>query len=113
MIFKLPARRENRLAGRLGRGGRRPRPCSWSGRPDRRLPGAEQLWFGLRGGGSLVVLLVWIYYSSQILFFGAEFTKVYADRYGKQIKPAADAEPVTTQARAQQGIPKGHPEVRG
>jgi membrane protein len=55
--------------------------------------------------GSLVVLVVWIYYSSQILFFGAEFTQVYANRYGTRIIPAADAEPVT--ARAQQGIPKG------
>lgn len=32
--------------------------------------------------GSLVVLLVWVYYSSQILFFGAEFTQVYAERHG-------------------------------
>ncbi len=41
--------------------------------------------------GSLVVLLVWIYYSAQILFFGAEFTQVYAKRYGSGIKPAKDA----------------------
>lgn len=32
--------------------------------------------------GSLVVLLVWIYYSAQILFFGAELTQVYARRHG-------------------------------
>jgi membrane protein len=32
--------------------------------------------------GSLIVLLLWVYYSSQILFFGAEFTQVYARRYG-------------------------------
>jgi membrane protein len=32
--------------------------------------------------GSLVVILVWVYYSSQILFFGAEFTQVYARQYG-------------------------------
>ncbi len=56
--------------------------------------------------GSLVVLLVWIYYSSQILFFGAEFTKVYADRYGARIEPSSDAEPVTAKSREQQGIPK-------
>lgn len=31
--------------------------------------------------GSLVVLLVWVYYSSQVFFFGAEFTKVYAERF--------------------------------
>lgn len=32
--------------------------------------------------GSLVALLMWVYYSSQLLFFGAEFTHVYARRYG-------------------------------
>ena len=37
--------------------------------------------------GSLVVLLLWIYYSAQILFFGAEFTQVYARRYGSRIVP--------------------------
>ncbi|WP_346290063.1 YihY/virulence factor BrkB family protein [Sphaerothrix gracilis] len=37
--------------------------------------------------GSIVILLAWIYYSAQILFFGAEFTQVYARRYGSQIVP--------------------------
>jgi len=37
--------------------------------------------------GSLVVLLVWVYYSAQILFFGAQFTQVYASRSG--VKPQA------------------------
>lgn len=32
--------------------------------------------------GSFVVLLIWIYYSTQILLFGAEFTEVYANRFG-------------------------------
>ncbi len=41
--------------------------------------------------GSLVVLLVWVYYSSQILLFGAEFTQVYADRYGSHVRPASNA----------------------
>jgi len=31
---------------------------------------------------SLVVILLWVYYSAQILFFGAEFTQVYANMYG-------------------------------
>ncbi len=39
--------------------------------------------------GSLVVLLVWVYYSSQIFFFGAEFTKVYADWREKKNPTAA------------------------
>lgn len=37
--------------------------------------------------GSLVVLLLWIYYSSIILYFGAEFTKAYAVKYGSEINP--------------------------
>jgi membrane protein len=38
--------------------------------------------------GSLAVLLVWIYYSAIILYFGAEFTKAYAIRFGSEIHPA-------------------------
>lgn len=37
--------------------------------------------------GSLVLLLIWIYYSAQILFFGAEFTQVYANKFGSRIVP--------------------------
>lgn len=37
--------------------------------------------------GSLVILLIWIYYSSLILYFGAEFTKAYAIKYGAKIYP--------------------------
>jgi len=36
---------------------------------------------------SLITLLLWVYYSSQILLFGAEFTQVYADRAGREVKP--------------------------
>ena len=36
---------------------------------------------------SLITLLLWVYYSSQILLFGAEFTQVYASRAGRCIKP--------------------------
>ena len=43
--------------------------------------------------GSLIVLLLWVYYSSQILFFGAEFTQVYANRFGSRVAPADDAMP--------------------
>ena len=44
--------------------------------------------------GSLVILLLWIYYSTQILFFGAEITQVYATRYGSGIVPDEHAVPV-------------------
>jgi len=37
--------------------------------------------------GSLVILLLWVYYSSIILYFGAEFTKSYAVKYGAAIHP--------------------------
>jgi membrane protein len=38
--------------------------------------------------GSLVVVLLWVYYSSMILYFGAEFTKAYAMEYGAPIHPS-------------------------
>lgn len=34
--------------------------------------------------GSMIVLLVWIYYSAQVFFFGAEFTHVFAQRHGSR-----------------------------
>ena len=44
--------------------------------------------------GSLVVLLAWVYYSSQIIFLGAEFTQVYAKRFGSKIVPDDHATPI-------------------
>jgi membrane protein len=38
---------------------------------------------------SLVVILLWVYYSAQILFFGAEFIQVYANTYGSRIRSAS------------------------
>jgi len=38
--------------------------------------------------GSLIVILLWIYYTAAILYFGAEFTRAYADFYGVRIQPA-------------------------
>jgi membrane protein len=55
--------------------------------------------------GSFVALLLWLYYTAQILFLGAEFTQVYARAYGSRIEPAPNAVPLTEEARAQQGIP--------
>ena len=46
--------------------------------------------------GSVVVFLLWTFYSSQILFFGAEFTKVYALMRGRQIVPSHNAQAVQT-----------------
>lgn len=53
---------------------------------------ALSLYLGTQGSaygvaGSLVVYLLWIFYSAQILFIGAEFTQVYASRYGQGYRP--------------------------
>ena len=53
--------------------------------------------------GSFVVLLVWVYYSTQILFFGAEITQVYANQFGNRIVPTDNAEPVPAAQRANEG----------
>jgi membrane protein len=37
--------------------------------------------------GSLVILLIWVYYSSAILYFGAEFTRQYVQKKGERIYP--------------------------
>jgi membrane protein len=37
--------------------------------------------------GSLVLVLLWVYYSAQLFFFGAEFTKVYTKKYGSHFVP--------------------------
>jgi membrane protein len=55
--------------------------------------------------GSLLVMLAWVYYSSQILFLGAEFTQVYANRYGKRLRPSRGATFLSEEARIHQGIP--------
>jgi membrane protein len=50
---------------------------------------------------SLAVLLVWINYSAQILFLGAEFTQVYATRYGSQLRLKRRATPRSSERPAQ------------
>jgi membrane protein len=55
--------------------------------------------------GTLLILLLWVYYSAQLLFFGAEFTQVYTNRGRAPAPPSSHARPVTTEARAQQGLP--------
>jgi membrane protein len=55
--------------------------------------------------GSLLVLLAWVYYSAQILFFGAEFTWVYARHHHRRLRPARGAIFLTEEARIRQGIP--------
>ena len=47
---------------------------------------------GYGAAGSLVLILLWVYYSAQILLYGAEFTQVHANRLGERIVPAPDAQ---------------------
>lgn len=63
--------------------------------------------------GSVVLLLLWVYYTSCILFFGAEFTQVYAQDGGRVIAPAANAEQITTADRVRQGMAPAPQPVRG
>jgi membrane protein len=44
--------------------------------------------------GSLIIILAWIYYSSLIVFFGAELTQVWTRRKERSVQPVAGAEPV-------------------
>lgn len=61
--------------------------------------------------GSLIVLLAWINYAAQIIFFGAEFTQVYASKYGSHIVPDENSRRVPEADRANQGIkPRNSPQ---
>ena len=57
--------------------------------------------------GSLVILLVWIYWSAQILFFGAEYTQVYARTYG-----SLKGDNSKREARAQAKKPEDRPKAQ-
>ena len=69
--------------------------------------------------GSLVLVLLWVYYSGLIFFFGAAFTKVYASRYDADARPAAQAIPKKKQQRPPlqreegTGLPTLHRVIRG
>lgn len=56
--------------------------------------------------GSLIIILLWIYYSAQILFLGAEFTQVYARRFGERIRPSEGAIPISEETAAEESMPR-------
>jgi membrane protein len=63
---------------------------------------------------SLVVILVWIYFSAQILFFGAEITQVYASRYGSRRVSEEGVNIDSGESRRQQGLkPKSRIRLAG
>lgn len=57
-------------------------------------------------GGAFLIVLVWVYYSSMIVFFGAELTQVYANRYGSRIHESRDARPLVEAIRDEQDEPE-------
>jgi membrane protein len=64
--------------------------------------------------GSILIVLIWIYYTSAILYIGAEFTRVYAEARGSQIEPADYAVYVmqTEVERNVKKLPPQNPELR-
>jgi membrane protein len=62
--------------------------------------------------GSVIILLTWVYYSAQILLYGAEFTRAYARQIGSHIVPSSHAMPASREGLAGQGLhprPDQHP----
>ena len=61
--------------------------------------------------GSIIVILVWIYYSALILFFGAEFTQVWAAHRADKVSAALPVQPESEQRAGAQGPPRNGPWV--
>ena len=55
--------------------------------------------------GSLITVLLWVYYSSLIFFLGAEFTQVYATQFGSGVVPAENAQSIAAETAARQSPP--------
>jgi membrane protein len=64
--------------------------------------------------GSVILILLWIYYTSAILYIGAEFTQVYAEAIGSRIEPAEYAVHIrqTEVEVSVHKLPSQHPEVK-
>lgn len=65
--------------------------------------------------GSILVVMLWIYYTSVILYIGAEFTQVYAEAIGCKIEPADYAVSIkqTEVERVVETLPPQNPEIKG
>ena len=62
--------------------------------------------------GSLVVVLLWVYYSAQILFFGAEITQVYAKQRGSKVVPTKHAKLKAEEEQRKEPATKGPKETK-
>jgi len=65
--------------------------------------------------GSIIIILLWIYYTAAILFIGAEFTQVYAEAIGSRIEPAEYAVSIkqTEVEAVVQTLPAQNPDIKG
>jgi membrane protein len=59
--------------------------------------------------GSLASVLVWVYYSAQILFFGAQFTRTYAIKFGIKPQPVDGAKFISVAGRPQSKASRSSP----
>lgn len=62
--------------------------------------------------GSLITVLLWVYYSSLIFFLGAEFTQVYASQYGSGVTPTENAEPISANRKRETPPPERRSDER-
>jgi membrane protein len=67
--------------------------------------GTSSIGSSFGAAGALILILVWVYYSTTIFLLGAEFTKAYADRYGSGINPNRHACFISESTRQKQGLP--------
>ena len=67
--------------------------------------------------GSAIVLLLWVNYSSLIIFFGAEFTQEFADAFGQKVQPKSHAVRIETrevpEGETKEEISTGRPRAQG
>jgi membrane protein len=66
--------------------------------------GRESMASSYGAAGAVVIILLWVYYASLILLFGAEFTQVYARARGRKMLPKAHAMLMTPEERTREGI---------
>jgi len=71
--------------------------------------GKSEVGLAYGAAGSLIVVLLWVYYASQIFLFGAEFTAVYAASHGSHVKPTPNAMPTHDSSSAVPGTTSESP----
>lgn len=59
--------------------------------------------------GSIILILLWVYYTAAILYFGAEFTKVYTEKFGQRIIPSPHA--VVVEKKEVERPDQAHPKL--